>query len=155
VAGRRVVIGVGNEYRRDDGFGPVVVSELDDRKARDDRLRGVDLLISDGEPTRMLLAWEGAELAVVVDVVRGGRDGRWSEFVLPRSAMPGPGAASGHTIELGTTVALARVLGRLPGRLVALVAHGRDFGFGPGLSDAVAAAVAPVADRACALVAAP
>ena len=40
-----VLIGVGNEYRRDDGIGPALVAALEDRW-----LPGVRLLVSDGEP---------------------------------------------------------------------------------------------------------
>ncbi|SNY59290.1 hydrogenase maturation protease [Paractinoplanes atraurantiacus] len=153
MTGRRVVIGVGNEFRRDDGFGPEVVAEL--RARGDDRLAGVQLYVSDGEPSRMLDAWSGAELAIVIDVAVGiGGPGGWSELALPEVAGP-QHTASGHDIGLGTTVALARVLGRLPPRVVALVAHGHDLGFGVGLSGGVAEAVRPVADRVCALLAAP
>ncbi|GAA0505135.1 peptidase M52 [Paractinoplanes deccanensis] len=153
MTGRRVVIGVGNEFRHDDGFGPEVIAEL--RGRHDDRLAGVELCVSDGEPSRMLDAWSGAELAVVVDVAVGtGRREGWSELTLPEAAGP-QHVTSGHGIGLGATVALGRVLDRLPERLVALVAHGQEFSFGFGLSDGVAAAVRPVADRVCALVATP
>ncbi|GGN51773.1 hydrogenase maturation protease [Actinoplanes campanulatus] len=145
---RRVVIGVGNEYRRDDGFGPRVVAELAERRRHDPRLAGVDLRVSDGEPARMLEAWTGADVAVVVDVARGGPPGEWTELALPRTAEP---ATSGHGFGLGATVALAHELDRLPRRLVALVAYGVEFGFGTGLSDVVAAAVSPVAERVCEL----
>ena len=64
-AGPVVVIGVGNEFRRDDGAGPAVVARL-----RDLAPPGVRLVITDGEPTRLIDAWAGAALAVVVDAVR-------------------------------------------------------------------------------------
>ncbi|GIE68182.1 hydrogenase maturation protease [Actinoplanes palleronii] len=153
--GRRVVIGVGNEYRRDDAFGLRVLGELADRQAYDSRLRGVDLRISDGEPTRLLDAWAGAGLAVVIDVADAGgrRPGEWTERDLPDGAeLSGAAAASGHTIGLGTTLALGRALGRLPDRLIALVTFADQFGFGTELSVPVAAAVQPVVDRVCALV---
>ena len=72
-----VVIGVGNEFRRDDGAGPAVV-----RKLRDLVPSGVGLVITDGEPTRLLEAWTGAALAVVADAVR--------------VSGPEPGAARDH-----------------------------------------------------------
>ena len=68
-AGRRVVIGVGNDYRRDDGLGPLVVAALTDRQADDPRLAEVDLRVSDGEPTRLIDLWTDADLAIVVDAV--------------------------------------------------------------------------------------
>ena len=57
-----VVIGVGNEFRRDDGAGPAVIGQLRDRVPA-----GVELVITDGEPTRLIEAWAGAALAVIVD----------------------------------------------------------------------------------------
>jgi hydrogenase maturation protease len=60
-----VVIGVGNEFRRDDGAGPAVIARL-----RGLVPPGVDLVVTDGEPTRLIEAWTGAALAVVVDAVR-------------------------------------------------------------------------------------
>ena len=76
-----MVIGVGNEYRRDDGAGLAVVTSLRDRVPP-----GVELVLTDGEPTRLIEAWTGAALAVVVDAVRADppRPGRMHRFVLDR-----------------------------------------------------------------------
>jgi hydrogenase maturation protease len=146
-----VVIGLGNEFRRDDGFGPRVLAELAARRDHDGCLDGVELRVSDGEPARLLDAWDGTDLAVVVDVAAGRTGpGSWTEVALPDAGARH--VTSGHDVGLGDTVALARVLGRLPERLVVLVAYGEEFGFGVGLSEAVAAAIRPVADRVCTLV---
>ncbi|MEU4689890.1 hydrogenase maturation protease [Actinoplanes sp. NPDC023714] len=152
--GAPVVIGVGNEYRHDDGFGVAVVAELAFRAAHDDRLAGVRLRVNDGEPTRMLDAWSGAGLAVVVDVAPGqdGQIGRWQEVTLPDGLRPDPAAASGHGIGLNATIALAQALDCMPQRLVVLVTFGGCFQVGAGLSAPVAAAIDPVADRICTLV---
>jgi len=141
MTGRRLVIGVGNEYRRDDGVGPRVVAELTAR------LPGTELRTSDGEPSRMLDLWTGAALAVVVDAVHAPSlaPGAWFELSLTEAAETP--AAGTHGVGLGTAVALGRVLDRLPQRLVVLAVCGRDFGFGAGLSDPVEAVVAAVADR--------
>jgi hydrogenase maturation protease len=154
-ARRRVVIGVGNEFRRDDGFGPAVVAELARRQAGDPRLAAVELRASDGEPTRLLDLWTGADLAVVVDAVRDGGDVPGRRYELTFDALTGAveqRAASSHRISMGSTVALGRVLDRLPGRLVMLAVSGREFGFGAGLTPPVAEAVEPVAEQACRLV---
>ena len=86
--GRVVVIGVGNEFRRDDGAGPAVVTSL-----RGQVPPGVDLVLTDGEPTRLIEAWTGAALAVVVDAVRADppRPGRVHRFVLDRPMACRPG----------------------------------------------------------------
>jgi hydrogenase maturation protease len=149
--GRRVVIGVGNEYRRDDGFGPRVLAELNALKAHDPALSAVDLCVSDGEPARLLDLWADADLAVVIDAVHAddGPAGQWVELTLHHdTGLPDELTVSSHGIGLGTTVALGSVLGRLPHRLVVLAVFGSEFGFGDGLTAPVAAAVRPVTARA-------
>jgi len=103
---RRVVIGVGNEYRRDDGVGPRVVAELIGR------LPDVELRITDGEPSRMLDLWTGAALAVVVDAVHAPDRPVGAWFELAASDAPDEPSAGTHGVGLGTAVALGRVLGR-------------------------------------------
>jgi hydrogenase maturation protease len=137
-----VVIGVGNDFRRDDGAGPVVV----------DRLRGlvppgVGLVITDGEPTRLIEAWTGVALAVVVDAVRAQppHPGRVHRFVVDR---PGAGVArpaSSHGFGLDDAIALALALDRMPGRLIVHAIEAADLTLGTGLTPPVAAAVGTVA----------
>jgi hydrogenase maturation protease len=147
---RRVVIGVGNEYRRDDGFGPAVVAKLAELRSTGPLPCTVDLAISDGEPTRLIDLWTGADLAVVVDAVRDGTDhgGHRYELVLNELAGLAEGrSANSHRISLGSTVELGQALGRLPRQLVVLAVGGSEFGFGTGLTPEVAAAVEPVVQR--------
>ena len=148
-AGRRLVIGVGNEFRRDDGVGPAVVARLRAAQQHDASMSGITLALSEGEPSRMIDLWTGAELAVVVDAVRDASVPAGHRYELALDAMTGTvrQAASSHAISLGDTVELARALGRLPARLTILAVVGRDFGFGVGLSADVAAAVEPLVQR--------
>src|ERR1051326_4861742 len=62
-----VVIGVGNEFRRDDAAGPAVVALLNGQVPE-----GVTLTVSDGEPTRLIEAWAGYPLAIRGGAVGGG-----------------------------------------------------------------------------------
>jgi hydrogenase maturation protease len=89
-----VVIGIGNEFRRDDGAGLAVVTSLRDRVPP-----GVEIVLTDGEPTRLIEAWTGPALAVVVDAVRADppRPGRVHRFVLGRSRWTGCQAGSSCT----------------------------------------------------------
>lgn len=140
---RVVVIGVGNEYRRDDGVGPAVMARLRVLQAGDAQLTGVRLASSDGEPSRMIDLWTGTHLAVVVDAIRDPRMPAGERYELDINAVTGAvhRTASSHTVGLGETVELARALGRLPRRLVVLAVVGHDFGFGIGLTDDVAVTV--------------
>ena len=143
--GRTVVIGVGNEYRRDDGAGPAVVELL-----RGQLPREVRLLVTDGDPVRLIEAWSPASLAVVVDAVRADppRPGRLHRFTLgslsPGLDHMGQGAsptASTHGFGLGGAVGLALALDRMPDRLVVLAIEAADLTQGIGVTPAVAAAV--------------
>lgn len=129
-----VVIGVGNEYRRDDGVGPAVARAL--------ASLGVHAEISDGDPVRLMELWEGTEVVVIVDAVRctPAVPGRWHRTTLPHT-LP---AASTHGFGVPEAVELADALDRRPAHLVVYAVEITDTGFGTGLSPAVAAAVAPL-----------
>jgi hydrogenase maturation protease len=146
---RTIVIGVGNEFRRDDGAGPAVIARLRARQPGDAGLSRVTLAVSDGEPARLIELWAGAGLAVVIDAVRDTAVPAGHTRRLTAAALAGAagGAAGSHGIGLGDTVELARALGRLPARLTVFAVAGRDFGFGAGLTAEVAAAVAELAEQ--------
>ena len=144
-----VVVGVGNEFRRDDAAGLEVIARLRALQPADAALSLVTLAVSSGEPAGLIELWHGAGLAVVVDAVRDERLPPGSVCQLPVDALVGgaDGAASSHGIGLGETVQLARALGRLPARLTVLAVVGRDFGLGAGLTAEVAAGVSELAER--------
>src|ERR1035437_8359703 len=62
-----VVIGVGNEYRSDDGAGIAVA-----RRLRALFPTGVTILEESGEGTALMEAWQGAAWVMLVDAVRSG-----------------------------------------------------------------------------------
>lgn len=137
-----VVIGVGNPYRRDDGVGPAVAEAVG-------RLGppGTRVVVTDGEPSRLLDAWTGTDLAVVVDaaVLRDPTPGRVHR--LPVGELPGGAASSSsHGLGIPEAVELAAALERLPGRLVFYTVEVGETGYGRGLSPAVAAAVPTVTE---------
>jgi hydrogenase maturation protease len=137
---RAVVIGIGNPYRRDDGIGPEVATQIQGR-----RLPGVRVVISDGEPSGLLEAWEGADLAVVVDAVQRVPASPGSIHRLAASQLEtGCTAASSHGLGVPDAIRLGRALERLPRQVVILAVEGADTGPGTGLSGAVAAAVPQV-----------
>jgi hydrogenase maturation protease len=142
------VIGVGNEYRRDDGIGPAVVARL----AQHD-LPGVTFTVCDGEPSQLIDAWANADLAVVIDAVlcerpKPGRVHRTSLGPLPTGAR----SASTHGLGIPEAIRLADALDQAPRRLVVYAVEAADLGFGVGLSPPVAAAAHRV-ERAVLIVA--
>jgi hydrogenase maturation protease len=142
--GTMVVIGVGNPYRGDDGVGPAVIGLL---KAR--RVAGAVLTRSLGEATDLIDLWSGADLAILVDAVLASpaHPGRVHRLAVHRSPTERTRAASSHGLDLGEAVELARVLGRLPGELVLYAVEVERVDHGLGLSPAVAAAAARLAEQ--------
>jgi hydrogenase maturation protease len=135
-----VVIGVGNEFRRDDGVGPYVVTLL--RSAVPESIR---LVLSDGEPARLIEEWADADLAVVVDAVRGDpaavpEPGRLHRLTIgDGNGEPGP-TVSSHGLGLGDAIGLGRALDRMPGRLIVHAVEGADWDYGVGLTPEVESA---------------
>ncbi|MEW1750611.1 hydrogenase maturation protease [Streptomyces angustmyceticus] len=146
-ATRIAVIGVGNDYRHDDGVGWAVVGRLAQRGEHRPLPRGTTLTCTDGDPTRLIGAWEGARLAVVVDAahVHPARPGHVHRLRLDGDLpQTRPGETSSHGFALGDAVQLARALGRLPGELLVYAVEAADTSLGTGLSPQVADAVAPL-----------
>jgi len=139
-----VVIGVGNEYRRDDGIGPALVAALEDHS-----LPGVRLVVSDGEPARLMDDWAAVPLAVVVDAVvcepaAPGEIHR-TDVSLRKPADPvvetHAHSAGSHSLGIPDALRLAAALDRLPGRLLVFAVEAADVGFGTELTTPVAAAL--------------
>jgi hydrogenase maturation protease len=152
-ARRVVVIGVGNEFRRDDGIGPEVLSRLQEHagagpdagtRTRTRTRTMVQLVSSDGEPAGMIEAWTGASLAVVVDAVVADppEPGRMHRIVIGRDEAADAHAVSSHGLGVGEAIGLAAVLGRMPDQLIVHAVEAADVGHGVGLTPAVAAVAA-------------
>ena len=134
---RPLVIGVGNSWRGDDGVGPGTIEAL----ARLDDL-DADLLTLDGEPARLVAAWQGRSFVVVVDAVIAGDPPGTIHVVTDLTRLPGaaPGASS-HGGGVAEAVVLGRALEQLPDRLVVVGVEPATVGHGAGLSPTVAGSV--------------
>ncbi|MFJ7199118.1 MULTISPECIES: hydrogenase maturation protease [unclassified Streptomyces] len=147
---RIAVIGVGNEFRHDDGVGWAVVARLAERTEARPLPSGTALLVCDGDPARLIALWEDADLTIVVDAAHAhpGHPGRLHRLEMDGGQLSQTGTAtSSHGLGLGDAVELARQLDRLPGQLVVYAVEGTDSSLGKGLSAPVAAVVAPLAER--------
>ncbi|GAB7035484.1 hydrogenase maturation protease [Streptomyces sp. NPDC021749] len=147
---RATVIGVGNEYRRDDGVGWAVVACLARRGKRRPLPRGVGLTCTDGDPARLISAWGDVRLAILVDAAhaRPARPGRVHRLRFPGELPSTPhGEAGSHGFPLDATLRLARALDRLPEELLVYAVEATDTGLGTRMSPQVAAAVEPLAQR--------
>jgi hydrogenase maturation protease len=154
-----VVVGLGSRDRGDDAVGPEVAARVGELLGNNGGLRVVE---HEDDPATLLEAWAGADLAIVVDAVRTGGEpgavvvleaGQGTE-PLTQEPWAGPARGGTHAFGLAAAIELARVLDRLPRRLVVVGVEATCWETGTGLSEPVAAAcpraVAAVLDVVCA-----
>jgi hydrogenase maturation protease len=125
------LIGIGNDWRRDDGAGLEVAR----------RLGGVGLT---GEPIGLITAFAGEDDVVVVDAVSSGaRPGTLHIFDASTERLPAAlfGSSSTHALGLADAIEIARSLGRMPARVRVIGIEGARFDYGRGLTLEVEAAV--------------
>jgi hydrogenase maturation protease len=141
--GRRLVIGVGNRDRGDDGAGRLVADLLRERF-----LEGVEVLESDGEPARLLEHLEKARALYLIDAsVSQAPAGTVRRFDCATPLPPGALQVSTHGLGAGEAIELARALGQLPPCCVVYVIEAGDVRAGGEVSPAVRKAAVAVADR--------
>lgn len=144
-----IVAGIGNMYRGDDGVGPVVAARLAPHMpSRVRLLAGMD------DPLELIDAWDGADLAIVVDAVVSGAEAGTIHELDATTALPAMfSRLSTHVFSVAQVIELGRLLGRMPNRLIVIGIEATDMTQGRlELTPAVAAAVDHVVARVRALV---
>lgn len=133
-----LIIGIGNDFRRDDRAGLAVARGL-----RLLKLPKAEIAEASGEGTQLMDLWEGRDSVLMVDATfSGNRPGNIQRFVANDQALPTRSFRySTHAFSLGEAIEMARALGRLPKRLTVYGIEGKDFSPGEGLSVEVASAV--------------
>ncbi|MDP9465107.1 MAG: hydrogenase maturation protease [Actinomycetota bacterium] len=114
----------------------------------------VELVESDGEPSRLLDAWTGFDLAVAVDAVCSGATPGTVHVWADEPAQPrGSRSTGSHALGVAEAIALGQALDRLPARLVVVGIEAHETILGHGLSSAVAGAVENAVDVIATLIA--
>lgn len=136
--GRPLVIGVGQPWRGDDAAGLAALDLLDGPW---------DLRPHHGEGLGLMALWEGRGLVIMVDAARtGGAPGTLYRLEATTDDLaPDVARCSSHAFGVREAVATARILGRLPRRLVLHVVEGARWDLGAPLSSAVAQALPALA----------
>lgn len=141
---KALVLCLGNSDRGDDGVGPAVAEALEWRLPA-----GVEMVTRSGDMFALIEDWAGYDTLVCVDAAASlGEPGRIHRIDLADEELPpGMAAVSSHAFGLGEAIALARALGLAPRHIVVYAVEGENFETGAPMSEQVAAAVAPAAER--------
>jgi hydrogenase maturation protease len=136
-----LVIGIGNEYRSDDGAGLVVARGL-----RAKNLPGMLIIESSGDGAALMEAWKAAASVILIDAAASGKaPGTIHRFDALTQPMPtGFSFHSTHAFGVAEAIGLAQALQQLPSRLMVYAIEGKNFTAGVGLSPRVAKAVQKV-----------
>ncbi len=141
---RILLIGVGNEFRQDDGVGLVILKKLQQQIPV-----GIKTLEASGEGVALIEAWQGAETVYLFDASRSGAKAAMIHRfdALAQSIRRKFFNCSTHTFGLAEAVELARSLNQLPAKLIIYAVEGKNFALGFGLSPEVEQAAAEVVRR--------
>lgn len=138
------IIGVGNDYRRDDAAGLIVARRLNQAG-----LSGVRVIEASGEGASLMEAWKDTNTVFLIDAVQSGAE-PGTIHCLNASAQAIPASlfhCSTHVFGVAEAIELARALHRLPPRFILYGIEGANFGAGTELSTAVISAAEETAQR--------
>ena len=144
MSAERVVIGVGNPWRGDDGAGLEVARRLE-RVAP----AGTRVIRHEGDGTGLLELWRDAREVVVVDAARSGAvPGTLHRLDACRAPLPAAVLRSStHAFGVAEAIELARALGRLPLRLEVDAIEGASFAEGEAISPEVTQSISRLVHR--------
>jgi hydrogenase maturation protease len=126
-----LVIGIGNLLRGDDSVGRIVAQRLRERN-----IPQLQVLEQEGETTGLMEAWAGPDTVFVVDAISSkSRPGTILRLnATHQSLQRRIFQDSSHSFGLHEAIELARVLNRLPRRLIIYGIEGKSFDLGAEVS---------------------
>lgn len=136
----RLVVGLGNRFRGDDGAGLEAAARL-----RASAPAGVEVVEHTGDAAGLLERLAGAAEVVIIDAVRSGAPpGTVTRFPAAGQLGRAAGGGSTHAGGLAEALRLGAGLGRPLPEVEVIGIEAGATGYGEGLSPPVAAAVAAV-----------
>jgi hydrogenase maturation protease len=126
-----LVVGIGNEYRSDDGIGLVI-----SRRIREKKLPSVSVKEESGEGAALMEAWQGCENVILVDAVSSGAiPGTIFRIDAIKEKTPVKFFHySTHAFSVSEAIELAREMNILPPKLVVYGIEGTNFAAGTTIS---------------------
>lgn len=139
-----LIIGIGNEWRCDDGIGIEV-----GRRVRDRALPGVQVVFENRDGISLDEVWREWKHVIVVDAMcSGASPGTIVRIDANKTPLkPGAFPQSVHAFGLAEAVELSKVMGNMPACLVVYGIEGKRFGHGATLTHEVCEAGKSVFDK--------
>ncbi len=141
----KLLIGIGNEYRSDDGVGLIAIRALKKQILSDNTL----LIESSGDGTELMAMWSTARMVILIDAVSSGATpGTIYRFNALKQRIPAQlSFRSTHAFSITEAIELARILNQIPPLLIVYAIEGQNFSTGIGLSSEVENAMQKVVEQ--------
>ena len=142
---KTLIIGIGNEYRGDDGVGRHVARRLAECNPPD-----VEIQESSGESFSLMELWANAPKVILIDAVQSGAEpGTVQRYDAGGQALPTEFVqqCSTHALSLPEVVELARSLEQLPPEVALYGIEGLSYEHGNTLTPTVARAAEETISR--------
>ncbi len=139
-----LLIGIGNDYRSDDGVGLAAIRVLKTREHPDTQFGE-----NSGDGADLMEIWKHASMVIIIDAVSSGaQPGTIYRFDALAQPIPAEiSLHSTHAFGIAEALGLAQALNQLPPRLIVYAIEGRNFNAGVGLSPEVAEAMQEVVEQ--------
>lgn len=132
---RPLVIGIGQPYRGDDAAGLTALERLAEASPQ------ADLCPHHGEGLGLMALWEGREQVILIDAAESGAPPGTLHRLQAGAATGDLCRTSSHAFGVHQAIETARVLDRLPPRLIVHAVEGAEWTLGAPLTPAVANAL--------------
>lgn len=139
-----LLVGIGNEFRKDDGVGCYIVQKI--MSCNDQRLA---TRILNREGTNLIECWRGYKTVYVVDAASSGQEpGTVHRFEIPAQPLPkSVFCTSTHALSLADVIHLAQTLDALPPEVIVYGIEAGSFEHGRGLTEKVKASADKLAEE--------
>ena len=134
---RILIAGVGNELRKDDGFGPAVIRELNTASACS--MLDADIIDFGQRLYDLLLKMKEYDVVIVVDAMEG--EGKPGDIYMVKPEDVYKARAESlnpHHADLKELITIGKEMGSLPEDVYVIGCHPEDVSWGIGLTPAVA-----------------
>ena len=139
-----LLVGIGNEFRKDDGVGCYVVGKI---MSRGGGRLAAKILAREG--TDLIECWRGYGTVYVVDAAMSGSEpGTVHRFEIPGQEIPkSVFCTSTHAFSLADVIHLAQTLDALPPKVIVYGIEAGSFEHGSGLTEKVKASADKLAEE--------
>lgn len=138
---KTLVIGIGNRFRGDDALGCVLTDKIQTLCLPD-----VEVITHSGEPASLIDLWQTRKNVFLIDAVSSSAEPGAIHYIdLQEQGLPDNFRSySTHAFGIAEAVELARVLGKLPPKIVFYGIEGRSFAATQTLSPEIITALEEV-----------